>query len=194
MNTSFRIAGFSVRWEDLNRIFGTLATAFLFLIVANSIYEEVWPKEELTYTLLQPLDLGDQFLSGLIVQNSGSVPLTYVRINVAYLGIDIEKINIPYVEEPIEPHLGGEGTDGFFIEVPSLSVGKEVPIYLFTANAIDWAEPTKVIVTSAESLGVEGVGSVPPSTKVSVLVIIALILFGLLVSFVFFSGSKRKKK
>ncbi|KAA3645347.1 MAG: hypothetical protein DWQ07_12835 [Chloroflexi bacterium] len=177
MGISDRIAEGLNKWTGLWRLLTLIFVVLAFMGVGNYIYDEIWRRKELTFTILQTFDLGDQFFSGLVVSNSGSVRLSDLRIVISDLGTEIISYNIPGATEPIELISGGPGFDHITLGMPRLSKGNELTIYFLTVDEIILAEPITLSVTSDETAGREGVGSVGSVSVVSTIIVFVAGLF-----------------
>ena len=145
-----KIAAFGDRWGGLAKVLGTVVTILIFLGVGSFIYNEVWQKKSLTYTILPSYDLGEQAFSGLVIENRGRVPLTDVQIIITDLEAPIQALRMPGAHEPANIVDGGEGQNQVRIELPRFSKEGSLPIYLMTNGVVNLTPEGNFLVTSAE--------------------------------------------
>lgn len=148
------------KWSGWARIIGTVIALAALLGVGTFFYNEIWQSKVLTYTLLPTYDLGDKFFTGLIVENQGRVPLTGVDIVFSDLGAPMD--SDPYMPGPHEPAQlasGGMGHTEALIEMPRLSAGTSLSIYLLTLDPVELAEGETFLISSKETRAVDGAES-----------------------------------
>ena len=145
-----KIAAFGDRWGGLAKVIGTVVTILIFLGVGSFIYNDVWQKKSLTYTILPSYDLGKQAFSGLVIENRGRVPLTNVLIILTDLEAPIQALQMPGVHEPANIVDGGEGQNQVRIELPRFSKEGSLSIYLVTNGVVNLTPGGNFLVTSAE--------------------------------------------
>jgi hypothetical protein len=138
---------------DIIKISGFIVALLGFLLGGGFFYNEIWKSKVLTYTVLPKYDLGDQVFSGLVIENRGRVPLTDLEIILSNLDSKIDKLNIPGPHETLTVASGGEGTNELFVQMPRLSSGVSVAIYLLTSDNINLQEGKTFRVTSEETVG-----------------------------------------
>jgi hypothetical protein len=154
---------------DYIKIGGFIVALLGFLLGGGFFYNEIWKSKLLTYTVLPRYDLGDQVFSGLVIENRGRVPLTDLEIILSNLDAEIVKLNIPGPHETLVVASGGEGTRELFVQMPRLSSGVSVAIYMLTENKINLEEGKTFRVTSRETVG-EPIGQATSGAPVSIFI------------------------
>lgn len=182
---------------DFIKIGGFIVAMLGFLLGGGFFYNEIWKSKVLNYTVLPEYDLGDQVFSGLVIENRGRIPLTELEIIISNLDSKIETLNIPGPHETLVVASGGEGSNELFIEMPRLSSGVSVAIYMLTSGNIHLEEGQTLRVTSKEAVG-ELVGQDRTGTPMSIFVassilwIISLALTAIVIAANRPSGSRRQ--
>ena len=148
-----KIAEFGNRWSGWAKIVASVVSILIFLGVGSFIYNEVWQKKSLTYTILPSYDLEEQAFSGLVIENRGRVPLTDVRIILTDLEAPIQALQMPGAHEPANIVDGGEGQNQLSIQLPRLSKKGSLSIYLMTSSAVKVVPGTNFLVVSGETVG-----------------------------------------
>ena len=148
-----KIAEFGNRWSGWAKIVASVVSILIFLGVGSFIYNEVWQKKSLTYTILPSYDLGEQAFSGLVIENRGRVPLTDVQIILTDLEAPIQALQMPGAHEPANIVDGGEGQNQLSIQLPRLSKKGSLSIYLMTSSAVKVVPGTNFLVVSGETVG-----------------------------------------
>jgi hypothetical protein len=154
---------------DSIKIGGFIVALLGFLLGGGFFYNEIWKSKLLTYTVLPRYDLGDQVFSGLVIENRGRVPLTELEIILSNLDADIDKLNIPGPHETLRVASGGEGTNELFIQMPRLSSGVSVAIYMLTPTRINLEEGKTFRVTARETVG-EPIGEATSGAPISIFI------------------------
>ena len=142
------------RWSGLARILGAIIALAILVLGGGFFYNEIWLSKELVFTILPTYDLGEQAFSGLVIENRGRVPLTDVQAILSQLEAPIEAINIPGTHEPATIANGWQGSTEALIELPRMSRGRSISIYIITSGPVTLAENQTVLVSSAETVGV----------------------------------------
>jgi len=155
MNEQRGLANIGQRWSGWARIIGTAVALAALLGLGTVFYNEVWQSRVLTYTILPTYDLGNQFFTGLVIENRGRVTLTNVQIILS--GLDAPMNIDPYMPGPHEPAelvSGGAGQREALIEMPRLSKGGSLSVYILTSGTAELVEGKSFLVNSEETPGV----------------------------------------
>lgn len=147
-------AAIGQRWSGWAKIVGTLIALAALLGFGGFFYNEVWQSKMLTYTILPSYDLGDQAFSGLVIENRGRVTLTGVQIVLSNLETPIEALNMPGAHEPVQVTSGGVGYREALIEMPRLSKGTSLSIYMLTSGVVTLEDQRTFLVSSKETIAV----------------------------------------
>ena len=171
-----KFAEFGNRWSGWAKIIATVVALLALLGLGSFIYNDIWQKKSLTYTILPSYDLGKQAFSGLVIENRGRVPLTDVQIIVTDLEAPIQALQMPGVHEPANIIDGGEGQNQVRIELPRLSKEGSLSIYLMTGSVVSIAPGDNFLVTSAETVAKSSTELDIPSTVVGSVLIFVTVL------------------
>ena len=93
-------------------------------------YNEVFKSKELVYSVLPGYDMGDQYFTGVVVENRGKVTLTDVEVILSDLEAEIMKLNIPGPVQKYDIVKGGENSKELYLAMPKLSQQGSITIYL----------------------------------------------------------------
>ena len=189
-----KIAEFGNRWSGWAKIVGSVVSILIFLGVGSFIYNEVWQKKSLTYTILPSYDLGEQAFSGLVIENRGRVPLTDVRIILTDLEAPIQALKMPGAHEPANIVDGGEGQNQLSIQLPRLSKGGSLSIYLMTSSAVKVVPGTNFLVVSGETAGESSAEPDKMFAVVEIMTAFITLLATGAISMKFFRDEARSKK
>jgi hypothetical protein len=135
----------------------TVAISTLALLGAGTVLvDEVWRARELTCAVLPKYDLGNEFLTGLVVENRSRATLTDVRIAIS----DLEA---PMLSDPFVPGShglamlveGGQGHTGAQVEIAQLSKGESLSVYILTREEVTLEESRTFSVSAKETSGAE---------------------------------------
>jgi len=152
MNEQRDFASIGQRWSGWAKIIGTAVALAALLGLGTVFYSEVWQSKVLTYTILPTYDLGNQSFTGLVIENRGRVTLTNVQIVLSNLGAPMN--SDPYMPGPHEPAdlaSGGAGQTEALIEMPRLSKGASLSVYILSSGAVELAEDETFLVNSYET-------------------------------------------
>lgn len=179
------------RWAEWAKIITAVVAGVTLLLGGGFFYNEVWNAADLRYTFLPEYDLDNQVFSGIVLENRGRVPLTNVRIDMADIGSEIEKVNMPGAHEPVEIVSGGEGHSELHVLMPRLSSGASLPVYMLTQGPLVLGENT-LLITSDE------VGAKPSTTlgeyDVFIVGLLLLNLVAFAATLVFGEKQRRRKE
>lgn len=142
-------------WEFWLKLVTTLVAVAGLFGLGTLFYEQVWRQKKLTYTVLPSYDLQNQFFTGLIVENRGRVTLTDVQIVVSDL--ESRMLSDPYMpgaHEPATVVSGGKNQTEARIELPRLSKGASLPVYILTPEEVSLEAGNTFYVSSRETPGV----------------------------------------
>lgn len=135
-------------------IIGGLILAIIVFLLGNGFYyNEVYKSKILSYNIFPSYDLGNQFFTGIVIENRGRVLLTDVEVILSDLESDIVKISIPGPHQSINIVEGGEGTKELRTMMPRFSQGTFLHIYIITSEPITLAAEETLFVTSSEVVG-----------------------------------------
>ena len=175
-----KIAAFGDRWGGLAKVLGTVVTILIFLGVGSFIYNEVWQKKSLTYTILPSYDLEEQAFSGLVIENRGRVPLNDVQIIITDLQAPIQVLRMPGIHEPANIVAGGEGQNQVRIELPRFSKEGSLSIYLVTSSMVGIEPGHNFLATSAETVAKSSTKLENSSAAIPIFGLLAGVLTGLI--------------
>jgi len=171
MNEQRDFASIGQRWSGWAKIIGTVVALAALFGFGTFFYNEVWQSKVLTYTILPTYDLGNQLFTGLVIENRGRVTLTNVQIVLSNL--DAPMNSDPYMPGPHEPAelvSGGAGQIEGLIEMPRLSKGASLSVYILTSGTAELVEGKSFLVNSEETPAVASSQQVEPTRAVVVLV------------------------
>jgi hypothetical protein len=161
-------------WEFWLKLVTTLVAVGGLFGLGTLFYEQVWRQKKLTYTVLPTYDLQNQFFTGLVVENRGRVNLTDVQIVISDL--EAPMCSDPYMpgaHEPATVVSGGKNQTEALIELPRLSKGASLPVYILTPEEVRLEEGDTFHVSSSETPGV-GTGGDGMIVLYSVLAVIQI--------------------
>ena len=148
------IASFSDRWGRWVSLLGVAISLAALLGFGSFFYNRIWASRVLAYAVLPTYELPDQAFSGIVVENRGRVPLTDVQVVLADLELPIQALNMPGAHEPASISTGGVGVTEALIEIPRLSEGASISIYLLTSEVVRLEEGITLFISSRETVGV----------------------------------------
>lgn len=170
------------RWSGWIQIIGILISLATLLGVSGYSYDQIWQRKSLTYAVLPTHDLGQEAFGGIVVENRGRVALTDVQIVLADLASPIGSLNIPGAHEPATVTRGGVGEVDALIEIPRLSRGASVSIYILSPEANRFVEDETLFVSSNEIVGVAAVvaerSELMFTRALSIILLVTLVLTG----------------
>ena len=136
------------------QIIPIILSLFTFLLGGGYFYNNFINRPVLAYTVLESYDLGSQFFSGVVIENRGKQNLTDINLTISNLTSEITALNFPGLHEPISITSGGINTNSVTIEMPRLSSGKALSVYVLSAKPLSINE-ANLLVSSSQAVGQE---------------------------------------
>lgn len=141
-----------IPWLQIIPIIVSLLT---FFIGGGYFYNNFVNRPILAYTLLENYDLGSQYFSGVVIENRGRQNQTNINFTISNLAFEITSINFPGLHESFNITSGGIGHDAVTIEMPRLSAGRSLSVYLLSSKPIN-LNASNLLVSSSETVGQPG--------------------------------------
>ncbi len=153
-NSQRGFASFGERWKGWGTIAGAIIALAGLILGGGFFYNEIWLSKVLSYTVLPTYDVGNQAFTGLVIENRGRVNLTDVEIILADLDAPIQAMNMPGAHEPAQIISGGIGENKATIQMPRLSQGASLSIYMLTGGPIRLQPNNSFFISSKETVGI----------------------------------------
>jgi hypothetical protein len=102
--------------------------------------------------LLENYDLGSQYFSGVVIENRGRQNQTSINLIISNLSSEITAINFPGTHESMNITSGGINNNAVTIEMPRLSVGNTLSVYLISSHPINLSN-SNLLLSSMEAVG-----------------------------------------
>lgn len=123
-----------------------------FLFGGGYFYNNFINRPVLAYTLLENYDLGSQYFSGVVIENRGNQNQTSISLIISNLSSEIVAINFPGTHESLNITSGGISNNSVTIEMPRLSAGKSLSVYLISAQPMNLND-SNLLLSSLETVG-----------------------------------------
>lgn len=123
-----------------------------FLFGGGYFYNNFVNRPILAYTLLENYDLGSQYFSGVVIENRGNKNQTSISIIISNLSSEITAINFPGTHESLSITSGGAKNNAITIEMPRLSAGKSLSVYLISSQPMNFND-SNILLSSMETVG-----------------------------------------
>lgn len=177
MNAGQRFFDFIDKAKGCASIAAGLIAIATFFGGSTYFYNEIVRSKNLVFTVLPNYDIGPGVFSGVLVNNEGRVTLTEVQIIISDLEHEITALNMPGAHEPANIVEGGIGENKLRIEMPRLSSGASLSIYLVTNGEVSISDDQSLFVSSSETVGERETANLDVTLDLMIITIGILLIF-----------------
>lgn len=142
-----------LKLSDYVRIGGFILAIIVFIFGGGFIYNNFYLSKILSYTILPGYDMGDQYFTGVVIENRGRVSLTDVDVIISDLESDIQILRMPGPHQTVNIVKGGEGTNELHAQIPKFFQESSLPIYMITTEPVTIMEDDTLYIASSEVIG-----------------------------------------